>query len=446
MRGGRDGHGAVAACLLAAPRHVWVASNDGACGMVGTVDVDVVVIGAGVAGLGAAAALRAAGRRHLVLEASGRIGGRAYTTFPDWLGGAPVDHGAVWLHAAERNPLTEIARAAGIELRNAAGLRTECTITDGRRATEAELADYAAAWPRFDAVATRLLAERGDAPFTEVARHMPDDPWALSVEAWEGPVIAAADADALSTRDWQRNALTGSDLNVDGGMGAFVSRHLDAGDAVRRNTPVQRVRVGSGGCVSVDTPDGTVTAGACIVTVSTGAIAALPMGSALKVVLQATGTDRLDLPAHCSLDRRAERSGDPFMVFQCWQFGRPTVQAWIGGGTARALELAGDAAAADFALGELRGMFGGRVDALFAGGARLVTRWARDPLFGGAYSYAVPGQADARAALAQPVADGRLLFAGEACHADGFAGTVGGAWITGQAAARTALLALRQAA
>jgi monoamine oxidase len=434
--------------------------------MAGTADVDVVVIGAGVAGLAAAAALRAAGRSHLVLEASGRIGGRAHTTFPDWLGGAPFDHGAVWLHAAERNPLTAIARDQGETLRNAAGLRTEVTIIDGRRATETELAAYAADWPRFDAVATSLLAERGDAPFAEVARHMPDDPWALSVEAWEGPVIAGADADALSTRDWQRNVLTGSDLNVEGGLGDFVRRRLDAGPAVRLNTPVRAVRThGPGGRVAVETPGGTVTAGACVVTVSTGvlaagaiafrpglpamtqaAIAALPMGAALKVVLQATGPDRLGLPQHCSLDRRVLRSGDPFTVFQCWQFGRPTVQSWIGGTPARALELAGDAAAVDFMLAELRGMFGGRVDALFAGGARIVTRWSRDPLFGGCYAYAVPGHAAARAALAQPVADGRLVFGGEACHTDGFAGTVGGAWISGQAAAQTALLALRQGA
>jgi monoamine oxidase len=433
--------------------------------MAGT-DVDVVVIGAGVAGLGAAAELRAAGCSHLVLEASGRIGGRAYTTNPDWLDGAPFDHGAVWLHSAERNPLTGIARAHGETLRNAGALRTECTIADGRPATAAELADYAAGWPRFDAVATTLLAERGDAPFADVARRMPDDPWALSVEAWEGPVIAAADANALSVRDWQRNVLTGSDLFIEGGMGDFVRRRLDAGPAVRLRTPVRAIRShGPGGRVAVDTPDGTVMAGACVITVSTGvlasgaidfrpglpdttraAIAALPMGAALKVLLQATGTDRLDLPQHCSLDHRVTRSGDPFMVFQCWQFGRPTVQGWIGGSPARELEAAGDAAAADFALGELRRMFGRRVDALFAGGARVITRWARDPLIGGAYSYAVPGQAAARAALAEPLADGHVVLGGESCHADGLAGTVGGAWITGQMAAHTALLAVRRAA
>jgi monoamine oxidase len=76
-------------------------------------DVDVVVIGAGLAGLGAATALRAAGRSALVLEASDRIGGRAWTTHPAQLGGAWFDMGAVWLHSAEINPLVPIAPAAG---------------------------------------------------------------------------------------------------------------------------------------------------------------------------------------------------------------------------------------------------------------------------------------------------------------------------------------------
>jgi monoamine oxidase len=43
--------------------------------------------------------------------------------------------------------------------------------------------------------------------------------------------------------------------------------------------------------------------------------------------------------------------------------------------------------------------------------------------------------------LAQPVGDGHVMFAGEACHV-GMAGTLAGAWISGQAAAKTALSAI----
>ena len=426
-------------------------------------ELDVVVIGAGLAGLGAATALRRAGARVLVLEAAGRIGGRAHTRHPPELGGVWFDMGAVWLHSAEQNPLVPIARAAGEILLRSDEHRQECTRLGSRPATDAERADYDGAWDRFAAAAAPLLAPgEADRPLAAVARSLPDDPWALTVEAWEGPVICAVDADRFSLRDWHRNQLSGSNLVPEGGIGAFVARRLGSGLDIKLHTPATRLRWdGPDGAVAVETPSGTVRAGAAIVTVSTGVLAAgaigfdpplpaavaacvdaLPMGLAMKVALRATGPDRLDLPGHCSLDRRIARSGEPFMVFQCWPFGRDYVQGWIGGTPAWELARAGEAAAADFALGELRRMFGGRVDRLFAGGARLVTHWDADPLIGGAYSYAVPGRADARARLGEPLAGGRLTFAGEACH-DGLAGTLAGAWLSGQAAAAQALRAVR---
>ena len=96
-------------------------------------DVDVVVIGAGLAGLGAATALRDAGRSALVLEASDRIGGRAWTTHPAELGGVWFDMGAVWLHNAETNPLVPIAAAAGETLLRSDELRVERTFVGHAR-------------------------------------------------------------------------------------------------------------------------------------------------------------------------------------------------------------------------------------------------------------------------------------------------------------------------
>ncbi|HSU05562.1 MAG TPA: FAD-dependent oxidoreductase, partial [Acetobacteraceae bacterium] len=128
-------------------------------------------------------------------------------------------------------------------------------------------------------------------------------------------------------------------------------------------------------------------------------------------------------------------SGEPFMPFQCWPYGRDYVQGWIGGSAAWELARAGDVAAVDFAVGELRRSFGARVDNLFAGGPALVTHWDADPWVRGAYAYALPGSAGARARLAEPLADGRLIFAGEACNTP-YGGTLGGAWLSGQGAAK----------
>ena len=424
-------------------------------------DTHVVIVGAGVAGLAAAAACRDAGRRALVLEASGRVGGRAWTDYPAALGGVWFDMGAVWFHDAEHNPMVPIARAAGDTLLRSDEIRQERTFIGNRLATDAELNAYAHAWPSYEAKAESILAAEGDVPLAEIARRLPDDPWAATIEAWEGPVICAVDAGHFSARDWRRNALGGSNLVPDGGIGAFVQRRLTAGLDIRLNTPVTRVRWGGrNGQVTVDTASGSIAAEACIVTVSTGVLAsgalafepalppgvtdaihALPMGLAMKVALRATGPDRLDLPMHCSLDRILERQGEPLMPFQCWPFGRDYVQGWIGGSVAWDLARAGEAAAVDYALSYLRRAFGGRVDGLFAGGASLVTHWDADPLVRGAYCYAVPGSAMARDRLAEPVGGGHLMFAGEACHV-GFAGTVAGAWISGQSAAGQALAAI----
>jgi monoamine oxidase len=418
-------------------------------------DVDVAVIGAGLAGLGAATALRAAGRSALVLEASDRIGGRAWTTHPAQLGGVWFDMGAVWLHSAEINPLVPIARAAGDTLLRSDELRVERTFVGTREATAEEYADYGGAWQRYEDRAADILRTRDDVPMAEVARSMPDDPWAVTVETWEGPIICCASADEFSLRDWYRNLLSGSNLVPQGGIGAFVARRLGEGLDIRCATPVTKLSWNGSG-VSVETLRGRVTARSAIVTVSTGVLAAgaiafdpplppevlssihaLPMGLAMKVALRATGPDRLDLPLHCSVDRQVKRSGDPTMGFQCWPYKRDYVQGWVGGPVAWELARAGEAAAVDFALGQLRALFGSRVDRLFGGGQTLVTRWDADPFVRGAYSFVRPGDADARIALAQPLADGRLLFAGEACH-NGMAGTVAGAWISGQDAARIA--------
>lgn len=436
-------------------------------------DADVLVIGAGLAGLGAATMLRRLGVGSIVLEAGDRIGGRAWTTQPEQLGGVWFDMGAVWLHSAEHNPLVTIARDAGDTLLRSDELRRERLFVGTREATPAEYADYREAWTRYETTTDALLsalpggpqagAPLADAPLAAVADHLPGDPWALTVEAWEGPVICVAEPEDFSLRDWRRNALEGSNLVPQGGIGAFVERRLGAGLDIRRNMPVTRLRWnGLGGRVSADTAGGTLTARAAIVTASTGVLAsgaiafdpplpfevgqcldAMPMGLAMKVALRAAGPDRLDLPLHCSVERQVTRRGDRLVPFQCWPYGRDYVQGWIGGAVAWDLARAGDEAAVDFALERLRTIFGGRVDTLFQGGRHLVTHWEADPFVRGAYSWVKVGQADARTRLGQPFGDGHLLFAGEACH-DGLAGTLAGAWLSGRQAAETAVAALRR--
>lgn len=423
-------------------------------------DVDVVVVGAGVAGLAAAAELRGRGRSCAVLEAADRAGGRAWTVHPPALGGKPFDHGASWLHTAERNLLVPIATTAGRTLLDAGKVRCRRTFIGRRLAEEAELAAYDRARERLVAVAeARAGSGEPDVSLAEAVASLPPDPaaaWTATVLAWQGAIIAGADAADLSVADWNDNLLQGRNLAVQGGLGALVRDVLGpAAGPVRLGTPVTRIRWHEpGGRVAVETPGGTIAARACIVTVSTGVLAAggirflptlpadvqdavqgLPMGLLSKVALRAGAEDRLDLPPFCSVDRQLAASDEPAMMFHAWPFGYDHVIGFIGGRAAWSLAEAGPAATKDFARQQLRNLFGTRADRAFVEGGAEVTTWGTDQRFLGAYCYATPGNVGARGRLAQPLAEGRLVFAGEGCAANGLAGTVGGAYVSGNGAA-----------
>ena len=409
----------------------------------------VVIVGAGVAGLAAAGSLRRRGAAVTLIEACGRIGGRAHTTIPALLE-APFDHGATWLHNAEHNPLAQLAVELGERTIDRAATRLERTRLPGRFANPAELAAYAAAERAF-AACTRQALAGPDISLAEAVASIADQPWLPAVVNWEAPIIAAADASALSLRDWHVNQLAGSNWEMAGGLGAFIARRLgpQAGP-IHLNTVAQAVRWDGPGVV-VETPSGAIHADRCIITVSTGILAAgrirftpalpvpvqeaidgLPMGVLNKIALRAAGPDRLDLPDACSVDQFVPEIDARALSLVAWPHGQDHVICFTGGSHAAALEREDGLEA--FARGQLRALFGTRADTALRAGA-VTTGWAGDEWTLGSYAYARPGRAGARAALGMPLAAGRLIFAGEATRTDGLAGTVGGAFLAGMEAA-----------
>ena len=412
-----------------------------------------VIVGAGVAGLAAAMALRRAGHAVRVLEASARIGGRAWTTHPAALGNATFDMGASWLHAAGRNPLADLARRHGEVLIDSDAVRSTVTRLRGRSITPVEQAGFDAAETELARLTDAALAGP-DTSLAAVAARGGEMPWMNAVVNWEAPVIAAADATALSLRDWHTNRLDGPNLELPGGLGDFVLRRLSG--CVETNMPVTAIRWG-GPRLQVDTPRGTIEAAGCIVTVSTGvlasgaitffpalplgvqdAIGGLPMGLLNKVAFRAAGPDRLGLPPSCGVDQWVAQPGDLAMTFIAWPHGHDHVIGFMGGSEAAALDHANAAEA--IAREQWCALFGSRAGGVFQPGA-VVTRWASDRWTLGSYAYARPGHAGARAVLGQPLSGGRLVFAGEATQTNGLAGTVGGAFLSGERAAAQVLAA-----
>lgn len=417
-------------------------------------DVDVLVIGAGAAGIAAARALHRTGRSLRVLEARDRPGGRAWTDTTTL--GAPFDLGATWLHQAGENPLTALA-AESAPFDHDAVRRHACFI-GSRRATEAEMADYDAAYAAFH---PRLQAALAEAPaWANAADNAPRGGfWDATVAHWEGSVIAAAPLAAMDLRDFLETQLGGPNLLLPGGIGALLAGLAD-GLPISYGAVVERLRWGGAEGVVAEGGFGRIGARSAIVTLPTAVLAAgalrfdpalpveteqaihdLPLGLLTKLGLRAAGADRLDLEPFTGLERRVEHEDEAAMTFIAWPFGHDHLMGFVGGGAAWAMAGEGDAALVDFAFAELRRAYGGRADRAVRREGALASHWGADPFSRGAYSYARPGRAAARRVLAKPLAGGRLCFAGEACHPR-FAGTVGGAWETGEAAARQALAAL----
>jgi monoamine oxidase len=415
-------------------------------------DIDILVIGAGAAGIAAARAARGAGRSVVVLEARDRIGGRVAT---DHRFGVPFDLGARWLHNADDNPLTEEARALGIKLTDSDAARQGVLLVGDRRATPEEEAEYEAAWEAFDdAVDRRHEAGGPDVSVAEVAPA--GGPWDATVGAFQGDIISAAPLSELSLHDFADNALHGRNLLPEGGMAALLGR-LAEGLPIRLGAPVAALRWGGREAVA-EGPFGTLRARAVVCTLPTTVLAGgplrfdpalppellqaaadLPLGAVVKVGFGAAGEERLGLGPFSSVIRRIA-PGETLVATNFWPFSHPVASCHVGGPAAAALEREGDTAAEAFVMEELVRRFGGAVRQALRPGA-LVTRWLRNPFSRGVYSHARIGRGAARAVLAAPLAGGRLVLAGEACHPT-LSGTVGGAWRSGEAAARTALATL----
>ena len=400
-------------------------------------DVDVVVVGAGCAGLAAAKRLRAAGLSFRVVEAMDRIGGRAWTTSDDF--GIPFDIGCAWLHAADRNPFFPEAQAAGWTLQHH-DMGLDHLWFGKRRATAEEMAAEARAEAELAACIARHKGASDRLSTVVESCH------SLRVSAtFAGPMDFGADDDEISVTDYRSAAELDPNYFTREGYGALIHR-WGADVPVTLSTPVRRIRWGGTG-VEVETDSGTIRAGAVIVTVSTGVLAFeditfdpplpethqeaifdLPMGLLTKVPVQINGT-RLGLKPFD--DVLMERHARHDVYFLAFPFDCDLMVGFVGGDFAWEMEAAGQDAAVDFMTDRLVDMFGSDSRRAVVKGA--MTNWGGVRHVRGAYAAARPGKAQARDVLAQPVAE-RIWFAGEAL-AGGLKQTAAGARLSGEAVA-----------
>jgi monoamine oxidase len=420
--------------------------------------VDVLVIGAGMAGLAAARDLVAAGKSVRILEARDSVGGRI-RTHRRW--GKPIELGAQWIETSTGNPLVALAKSAGVTTAADPENGTERYIDTQ---TPEQLSGTAVdnLYTQADEIITSALDTAGgtDKSLRAAINAVPAYKRLTSaqkrrVESMLAQLIDdddAVEAELLSLNNYDEgiDAYRGGNLFVNNGYVAipqFLAKNL----TIEYNIKVTRIATDSTG-VTVTAGSKTWRAGAVVVTVPLGilkanritfspalpaaytnAIKQLAMGVLNKCVLRydtafwGTATDTFTIAG-----------SDPHEFYQFIPLnkpvGIPALVAFNAGSRARALEAKSDA--------QLQAQMAALVNTAFGVNktptAIIATRWGLDPHSLGAYSYIpVGGSIQARRTLAKPV-NARLVFAGEA-YTERDASTVHGAYNSGKAAAKALL-------
>jgi monoamine oxidase len=405
-------------------------------------DSEIVVVGAGAAGIAAARRVLAANRKVVVIEASNRIGGRCWTDTQTF--GVPFDRGARWLYTQLANPVARLARSVGMDVYAAPQAQK---IRIGRRNARAgETEDFLATLVRTN----RALGDPTRKADLSAQDAMPKDTgeWARTLEFNLGPAMASKDLKELSSIDLSRLEPRDAGAFCRQGLGALVEKLAEPVPVVL-GTPVTRI-VWGGRELAVETATGRIGTRAVIVTASTNVLVSgklrfapdlpkrhldaagkLSLGSydhiALELPNNPLGLQRDDLVMEKSESGRtglllANAGGSPLCVVD------------VGGSFGRDLSNQGEPAMVAFAVEWLTKLYGSDVKSAVKRTA--VTRWNTHPFTLGAISAAVPGAQGSRKVLGEPL--GSLFLAGEATH-ETLWGTVGGAWESGERAAEAAL-------
>lgn len=401
-------------------------------------DVDLVVIGAGAGGLAAARMALSLGLTVTVLEAKDRIGGRAFTDTSQL--GVPWDCGAHWLHDADNNFYAAYATEAGFTFDNRPPhfhLWSGGGWADDQ--TKAERSAY------FDEAfaAIQTAGKAGlDIPASEAVP--PHPRFQTMFESWYA-AISGVEPDRTSALDDYRYR-NGTNWRVRPGYGALVARY-GKDLPVALSTPADRIEWG-GKEVVVETARGKLRCRAVIVTASTNALGAgavgfdpplpeavryaiesVPLGEAEKIAF-AFDREAIDLPPNSHV--HIEHATPEALRFHIKPLGANIAVGYIAGRFAAELEARGAKEMIAFAEDWLAEIFGTGIRASIS--ARTATHWTSDPHIRGGYSCTLPGRADQREVLLQPVG-GRIFFAGEACSLTAY-GAVHGAHASGAGTAR----------
>jgi monoamine oxidase len=425
---------------------------------------DVIVIGAGAAGIGAARTVLSYGKSVLLLEAQGRPGGRAITdnkTFSE----IGVDMGAQFFgKVLAGNVLFAIAQARGLAVRDFVTLPTHFYLG----AKTAPVADVTSFVTTTVDMLGAILAEgalisgpASDVPVSRITNAFRKDRYyqnAMGVNVSTNTGAEPNQSSALDLYNFLQGTPSpfttpGETFAMKSGMGNFI-QSLANGLPVRLNTLVQRINRSASG-VTIDTNAGTFRGKTVVVTASTGvlrakgiefrpalpsvtqeALDALPLGVVCKAFL---GFKRDIFPSFKPMTTVTQLSQEPAITYFAKFWGTNIVEILADGDIAIKIEGMSRTAQIDYLLRRLEENVPGAGAAF--DGRIAVSNWSINPYTHGSYSHAKVGMSEARETLRKSIGN-QLFFAGEATAQNTSITQLQGAYIAGVGAATGALKAI----
>jgi len=401
-------------------------------------DLKILVVGAGISGLGAAKELHDSGYEVTVLEARNRIGGRIYT---DRSLGFPLERGANWIHSnkLDSNRL--------MSLKEELGLKTNITVLSpmGFKLFDKEGKVINLSEEDFEKIEFRIGLIAYIASYIKPSATLEDGinflkrmgllsfaPNAVLQAIIQSVELGAAEDEEnipigalVSEYEYMENA--GDDEEVFGGFDQFTS-HLSKNLDIRLNSPVSKITYSSDG-VEVFANDKTYTPDVVVVTVPLGvlqknliefvpdlpekkkeAINNISWGSVNKVIFKFPYNFWGDVENF--FIEREDRHAFTTWLSNEVMVNEPVIYSFFSGEFSRNMEKETDDYIIEEAMKSLRVAYG---DDIPEPEAYLITRWGMEPYILGSYSAPGHNQDDLklRTELANPIQN-KIFFAGEA--------------------------------
>jgi monoamine oxidase len=419
-------------------------------------EAEIIVVGAGAAGLGAARLLQEEGYDVIILEGRKRSGGRVWTDY-SWPG-SPLDLGASWIHGSKGNPLTELAKEFKVKTLPTDYDALLIYTPQGKPLTDDEQDKLTT---RFEALLEAVDEAREEAEEDMSLQAAFDHALTgqnlslrqkLELNYAINTLIEheyAADVADLSLFYWDEgDDFAGGDVLFPGGYDQII-KGLAKGLEIKLEHVVQKVEYDQTG-VTLTTNRGVFEAKRAVITLPLGVLKqgsvefSPPLPAAKRAAIQRLGMGLLNklylrFPKAFwaeepeFLDYIPNRKGEWAEWLNIYHYtGQPILVGFNAGRYGRQIEKLTNQEIIKAALGTLRTIYGASIP---DPEAWLITRWVADPFAGGSYSYLPPNaSSEDRDALAEPVAD-RLFFAGEATSRQ-YPATVHGALLSGRRAAK----------